>query len=64
MTRVINLRKQFNGVNLFSDLSLNINKGEMVAITGRSGSGKSTLLGCMCGLEKLMVVLFILMVMT
>ncbi|MCY1029784.1 ATP-binding cassette domain-containing protein, partial [Mammaliicoccus sciuri] len=49
MIRVNNLRKQFNGVNLFSDLSLNINKGEMVAITGRSGSGKSTLFGCMCG---------------
>ncbi|MCJ1748806.1 ATP-binding cassette domain-containing protein [Mammaliicoccus sciuri] len=53
MIRVNNLRKQFNGVNLFSDLSLKINKGEMVAITGRSGSGKSTLLGCMCGLEKI-----------
>ncbi|PTI30818.1 putative bacteriocin export ABC transporter [Mammaliicoccus vitulinus] len=53
MIRVNNLSKQFNGINLFSDLNLHVNKGEMVAITGKSGSGKSTLLGCMCGLEKI-----------
>lgn len=34
------------------DLSLHIQKGQMVAITGKSGSGKSTLLNLIAGIDK------------
>ncbi|MCL2773619.1 MAG: ABC transporter ATP-binding protein/permease [Oscillospiraceae bacterium] len=34
------------------DLSLNINKGESIALIGENGSGKSTLIKCIIGLYK------------
>jgi len=37
-------------VTALSDVSLTIQKGDFIAITGRSGSGKSTLLNVMAGL--------------
>jgi len=36
----------------FSGISLSIEEGETVKLTGPSGSGKSTLVGLICGLEK------------
>ncbi|MHC1779172.1 MAG: ATP-binding cassette domain-containing protein [Bacteroidales bacterium] len=41
-----------NGRQIISDLSMSINRGERVAITGVSGSGKSTLLYLLTGLYK------------
>jgi len=37
---------------LFQDLSLNIKRGEVTAITGKSGSGKTVLLKILAGLEQ------------
>tara|TARA_A100001234_G_C12592652_1_gene371279 strand:- start:311 stop:901 length:591 start_codon:yes stop_codon:yes gene_type:complete len=38
---------------LFENFNLELQSGEIVAITGPSGCGKTTLLRCICGLEDL-----------
>ena len=47
-----NLAKTFGDHDVLKDISLNINKGEVVSIIGSSGSGKSTLLRCINLLEE------------
>ena len=46
------LGKSFDKL-LFNDFNLELQSGEIVAITGPSGCGKTTLLRCICGLEDL-----------
>ena len=46
-----NIKKSFNGVEVLKDISLTVEKGEVLGIIGPSGSGKSTLLRCATGLE-------------
>lgn len=50
--RVEKLDKKYGEKILFSNFNMNIEKGEMVAITGDSGKGKTTLLNIISGLEK------------
>jgi len=38
------------GTNLFSDVNISLNEGDIVVLQGRSGSGKSTLLKCIAHL--------------
>ena len=47
-----NLRKRFDDNEVLKDISLSVDKGEVLAIIGPSGSGKSTLLRCLTDLEQ------------
>ena len=50
---VSHLHKQFGDNVILGDLSLSVNKGEVVVLIGPSGCGKSTLLRCLNGLEPI-----------
>lgn len=52
MIKVSNLKKQFNGIDVLKDISIDVKPGEVVVILGPSGSGKSTFLRCLNYLEK------------
>ena len=51
LLHVLGLAKKFTGTPVFSDVSLGMARGELVALLGESGVGKSTLLNCIAGLD-------------
>ena len=51
--KVTCLEKSYGSLPVLQKLSLEVHKGEVVALIGSSGSGKSTLLRCMAGLEEI-----------
>ena len=51
MLEIRNLFKNFGDLHVLKGVSLEIDKGEVIAVIGPSGSGKSTMLRCMNLLE-------------
>ena len=51
MIDVINLKKDFNHVQVLKDINVTVNKGDIMVVLGPSGSGKSTFLRCLNCME-------------
>ena len=52
MLEVRNVEKRFDQQAVLKGISLDVNKGDVVAILGPSGSGKTTFLRCLNFLER------------
>lgn len=50
---VENLHKSYNELTVIDDVSLTLNRGEVLVVIGPSGCGKSTFLRCLNGLEDI-----------
>ena len=53
MIRAIDVHKRFGPVEVLTGVSLDVDKGEVIAVIGPSGSGKSTFLRCLIHLETI-----------
>ncbi|XVV36173.1 ABC transporter ATP-binding protein [Streptomyces sp. CA-100214] len=52
MIEIVKLAKTFGSRTLWSDVTVGIDRGRMLALVGPSGSGKSTLLNCLGLLDR------------
>ena len=52
LIKIEHLRKEYPNVTPLKDVSVEINKGDVISVIGPSGTGKSTLLRCLNQLEQ------------
>lgn len=52
MIEVKGLNKEIRGEKILKNISLTINKGEVIALVGPNGAGKTTLISCLTGLIR------------
>ena len=52
LLHVQNVRKSFHDTEVLKDVSIGVEKGDVVVVLGPSGSGKTTLLRCLNFLER------------
>ena len=53
IVQIKNITKSFGSIKAVDDVSLDVEKGEVIVIIGPSGSGKSTMLRCINALEQI-----------
>ena len=52
LIRVEGLKKAFHNLDVLTDVSFTVDRGDVIAVIGPSGAGKSTILRCLIDLEK------------
>jgi simple sugar transport system ATP-binding protein len=52
LVRVEHVRKEFGAVVALDDVTLEVERGEIVALVGDNGAGKSTLVKCVAGVHR------------
>jgi branched-chain amino acid transport system ATP-binding protein len=50
--RLENVSKQFGGLKVFHDISLEVAPGEIFGVIGPNGAGKTTLINVVCGMLR------------
>lgn len=53
LLKIEHIHKTYDDLTVLDDVTLSVNKGEVVVVVGPSGCGKSTLIRCINGLESI-----------